>query len=274
MRSKRQLGLFLVVLYLVCTAATAYFAFSLSDDLVESGALGIHSVEQAEGVFMRLFLMVTTTLLLGLGSLFYLLNNKSTELVYVEKKTEKNIEDEQEEDDEQFTDLDIAKIRKLAESKKANAAELIQAALEEICNELEAGLGAFYLAKKEKALNTLQMSATYALALGETKRPSFEFGEGLVGQAASEKRLINIDEVPKGYLKVVSGLGKAEPRYLLIVPVLKKGNIYGVAEIASFTPFDKGIIKSVQKAFEVVMTQLSGPKTGAKKSAPKKSEKE
>ncbi|MEM9392185.1 MAG: GAF domain-containing protein [Bacteroidota bacterium] len=272
--NRQRLGLLLVVLYLICTIITAFLSFSLSDDLTESGALGLHSIGQADGVLTRLFLTVTVTLLVGLGSLFYLLTNKTEEVVYVEKKAEKTVEEQQAEEDQQFTDLDISKIRKLAQGKKGNETELFQTSLVEICKELEAGLGAFYLAKKEKGLNTLQMTATYALSMGETQRPSFEFGEGLVGQVASEKRLINIDEVPEGYLKIVSGLGKAEPRYLLIVPVLKKSSIYGVAEIASFTPFNNGMVSSIEKAFEVVMAQLTEAKPAAKSTAVKNTKKE
>ena len=271
--NRQRLGLLLVVLYLICTIITAFLSFSLSDDLTESGALGLHNLGQADGALTRLFLTLTVTLLVGLVSLFYFLTNKTEEVVYVEKKAEKTVEEQQAEEDQQFTDLDITKIRKLAQSKKSNETELLQTSLVEICKELEAGLGAFYLAKKEKGLNTLRMSATYALSMGETKRPSFEFGEGLVGQVASEKRLMNIDEVPEGYLKIVSGLGKAEPRYLLIVPVLKKSSIYGVAEIASFTPFNNGMVSSIEKAFDVVMAQLTETRPAAKSTAVKKTKK-
>ncbi|MEM7110467.1 MAG: GAF domain-containing protein [Bacteroidota bacterium] len=253
---RQRTGLLLVVLYLICTIITAFLSFSLADDLIESGAVGLHSIDQGQGVLNRLFIAVLGTLLLGLGGLYYLLNNKNIELVYVEKKEKKDLDEEQEEEDQKFTDLDISKIRKLAQSKKGKEAELVQSILVEICKELEAGLGAFYTAKKEKSINMLHMSATYALSLGETNRPSFEFGEGLVGQAASEKKLINIDEVPEGYLKVISGLGKAEPRYLLFIPVLKKGAIYGVAEIASFVPFNHGMVSSIEKAFEIMIGQF------------------
>lgn len=272
---KKKLGLPLVILYLICTVITAYLAFSLSDDLVESGAMGIHSLESGEGVLMRLYLTVAATLLLGVGSLLYLLSNKETEVVYVEKKEDnKTVEEKQAEEDEQFTDLDIGKIRKLAQKNKSNPLDLFQHSLTEICNELEAGLGAFYLSKKEKGINTLEMTATYALSVAETKRPSFEFGEGLVGQVAQEKQIINIDEVPEGYMKVISGLGKAEPRYLLLVPVLQKNKVYGVAEIASFSPFNKGMVSSIEKAFEIVVGQLAEPKPASKSKDPKKSTEE
>ncbi|MEM8564832.1 MAG: GAF domain-containing protein [Bacteroidota bacterium] len=270
MKFDRQgLGLLLMLLYLICTIITIFLAFSLADNLIESGAVGLHSVELGQGIFTRLLIAVVGTLLFGLGGLYYLLNNKTVELVYVEKKEEKSQDDQQAEEDQKFTDLDIGKIRKLAQSRKGNEAELVQTTLVEICNELKAGLGAFYKADKVKGINMLNMSATYALSLGETNRPSFEFGEGLVGQVASEKKLINIDEVPEGYLKVVSGLGKAEPRYLLIVPVFKKGTIYGVAEIASFVTFNSSMVSSIEKAFEIMMNQLIDskmPKGSIKKS--------
>ncbi len=41
---------------------------------------------------------------------------------------------------------------------------------------------------------------------------SIEFGEGLVGQAALEKKHIIFTNVPDDYIKINSGLGQASPK--------------------------------------------------------------
>ncbi len=61
-------------------------------------------------------------------------------------------------------------------------------------------------------------------------------GEGLLGQAIKEHRMIWIDEVPDGYLNVASSLGKALPRQLLIVPVSREGQVNAVMELGFFRP--------------------------------------
>ncbi len=279
---RRKLGIALVLVYIVCTIFTAYLVFNLGESLVTSGAINLDQLSRGESVITALNLSSVITLLIGLAGLLYLLNNRTEEVIYVEKKrNETKATSTQEEEDAQFEDVDIGKIRKIAQSKKANPEKMMQDVLNEICKELEAGLGAFYLSKKDKDLRLLEMTASYALAVGETKRPTYEFGEGLVGQVATGQKLLTIDDVPEGYMKVVSGLGSAEPKYLLIAPVMKKDTLYGVAEIASFTPFNKGIVASIEKAFEVVMGQLTEnvssavkEKEPAKSSSKKKSTEE
>ncbi|TRX57758.1 GAF domain-containing protein [Fulvivirga sp. M361] len=262
----RKLGLSLVLIYIVCAIFAAYVSFSLSDELVTSGVLNLSDLSAGEDFFLKMYLATSLTLLIGLGSLVYLLNNRTEDVIYVEKKKEKSTQSNDEDNDDDYHDLDIGQIREIAEKGKSDQSQLIQDILNAVCKELEAGLGAFYVARKENGNRQLDMTATYALALGESQKPSFEFGEGLVGQVASEEKVINIDDIPEGYIKIVSGLGQSTPRYLLIIPVKLEKTLYGVAEIASFTQFDKGIVSSVEKAFKVAMEQLlTEPK------APKKS---
>lgn len=66
---------------------------------------------------------------------------------------------------------------------------------------------------------------------------SFRPGETLIGTAAEEKRTIQVDNVPPGYLKISSGLGEAPPAHVIVLPVLFEGKVLGVIELASFQPF-------------------------------------
>jgi PAS domain S-box-containing protein len=58
-------------------------------------------------------------------------------------------------------------------------------------------------------------------------------GEGLVGTCAREKQIINLTEIPEGYITITSGLGDTQPDNLLLVPVLHENELIGVLEIAS-----------------------------------------
>lgn len=53
-------------------------------------------------------------------------------------------------------------------------------------------------------------------------------------QAAANGKTLYVDDIPEGYIYVISGLGSASPKYLLIVPFKKQEQVIGMLEIASF----------------------------------------
>jgi signal transduction histidine kinase/CheY-like chemotaxis protein len=67
----------------------------------------------------------------------------------------------------------------------------------------------------------------------------FALGQGLVGQCAVNKERILLTNVPKDYIKISSGLGKANPVNLIILPVLFEKEIKAVIELASFDTFSE-----------------------------------
>ena len=72
--------------------------------------------------------------------------------------------------------------------------------------------------------------------------------ESLVGQAAFENRLIQLDAVPAGYLDVSSGLGAAAPRHLVIAPLMSEGRVNAVLEVGflrEVTALDHDFLKQV-----------------------------
>ncbi|MGW3335173.1 HAMP domain-containing protein [Streptomyces rubiginosohelvolus] len=82
----------------------------------------------------------------------------------------------------------------------------------------------------------LRMRGSYGYSAGSMPT-SFRPGETLIGTAAEEKRTIQVDNVPPGYLKISSGLGEAPPAHVIVLPVLFEGKVLGVIELASFQPF-------------------------------------
>ncbi|MBX3203909.1 MAG: response regulator [Labilithrix sp.] len=78
-------------------------------------------------------------------------------------------------------------------------------------------------------------AATRGTAEGDAA-PSFELGEGLVGEAARSRDLIVVDPAPPNFLRVRSGLGEGAPRVLVLVPLVLDQEISGVLELALFEP--------------------------------------
>ena len=62
-------------------------------------------------------------------------------------------------------------------------------------------------------------------------------GEGLIGQCAVEKRRMLITELPKTTVPIRSGLFKAIPRNVIVLPVLFEDRVKAVIELASLSTF-------------------------------------
>ncbi len=269
---QRKLSILLVLVYIICVIFSVYTLFTLQNDLVyDAQALAVSEISTAKPVFIKLYLIIGVTLIGGLGILLYLFSNKGMEIIYIEKKEEeKSIDDNEKVEDTENKHFDISSVKGVVTSKTKSEEKILTDGLTEVCKSLEAGIGAFYMVKKDGNKKVLQMNSTYAMSLGESQRPTFEFGEGLVGQVAAENRPLVIDDVPEGYIKIVSGLGGSSPSHLLITPVKYGKDLCGVVEIASFTTLDEGHIKAVDNAFKVITERLFGADNQKTTKEPKK----
>ncbi|MCG6550998.1 MAG: PAS domain S-box protein, partial [Candidatus Magnetominusculus sp. LBB02] len=67
---------------------------------------------------------------------------------------------------------------------------------------------------------------------------SFKWGEGLVGQAALDKRNISLELSAGDNIAIPIGLGTLAVRNVLIVPVIHKGQVQAVIELGTLGQFD------------------------------------
>lgn len=94
--------------------------------------------------------------------------------------------------------------------------------------------------------NLFHMAAAYAYS-SETEVEPFTEGETLAGQTAQNKTILHLQDIPEGYLSVLSGLGKGEPFHLLIIPIVSKDEAVAIVELASFVSFDEHDIEVFEK---------------------------
>ena len=106
--------------------------------------------------------------------------------------------------------------------------ELSMNIITQICNYIKAPIGAIFLASKK---NTLVLSGGYAFPFNKLKPQQYQFGEGMVGQAALEKTNKLLSDLPKDYVKVNSGLGDMLPKALYIAPVLFESETIAILEL-------------------------------------------
>src|SRR5690606_20594490 len=96
-------------------------------------------------------------------------------------------------------------------------------------------LGTLYLLNYSE---TLELQCSHA-AIDSTLIPKFvHLGQNRLGTAAEKMEPVILDHVPDDYLAVGSSIGKSQPAYLLLIPLVQNGQIEGVMEIASFMPFN------------------------------------
>ncbi|MGW2689183.1 HAMP domain-containing protein [Streptomyces sp. NPDC001414] len=113
-------------------------------------------------------------------------------------------------------------------------AELI---MDELTPLVSAQYGAFYLAEDTERGHELRLVGSYGYP-DDTERPTrIPVGRSLVGQAARNRRIINVEELPEGYVTISSGLGQAVPSALVVLPIVVEEQVLGVIELASLARF-------------------------------------
>ncbi|MBL3656461.1 GAF domain-containing protein [Fulvivirga sediminis] len=263
----RKLNIALITLYVAGIIVTTYVLFHLQDDLITDGAIDVSKLSTSQPIFFKSYIVAGITLLIGLGSLVLALSSSNQEVIYVDRKKDSksdNLDDNgnYSDDDSHTLDLNAIKTILLQETEEAKLAKEL---LVEVCKQMDAGLGAVYKVIETDGSRKLSLKASYALPMAESKSLDFEFGEGLVGQVANEKKTILIDDIPEGYIKIMSGLGSASPTHLLITPIIHKDQLYGVAEIASFTSLGKTEERMVHETFKQFTQALDVIESESKK---------
>ncbi|MDQ3140038.1 MAG: ATP-binding protein, partial [Pseudomonadota bacterium] len=111
--------------------------------------------------------------------------------------------------------------------------------MSELAPLVNAQYGVFYVTKREENDTVLELAASYGAENHEELKARFKLREGLVGQAASDKRAILLENVPSDFLRIGSGLGSAAPANVNILPALFEDEVKAVIELASFSEFNE-----------------------------------
>ncbi|WP_066727227.1 hybrid sensor histidine kinase/response regulator, partial [Sphingomonas pituitosa] len=111
--------------------------------------------------------------------------------------------------------------------------------MSELAPLVNAQYGVFYVTTRDGDETTLELAASYGAERKDALKPKFALREGLVGQAAADKRPIVLEKVPSDFLRIGSGLGHAAPANVAILPALFEDEVKAVIELASFGEFNE-----------------------------------
>lgn len=123
---------------------------------------------------------------------------------------------------------------------KSFGAALLNAVSKQI--EIVVGL-VYYLDEKDNKYKSISEYAYYS----DTPPIEFAEGDGITGQVVKDKKAMFINDLPDGYVKVISGLGTHKPDYLAIIPLLDQEDVVGILEIATFKPLEKGLSRRINE---------------------------
>jgi HAMP domain-containing protein/signal transduction histidine kinase/CheY-like chemotaxis protein len=157
-----------------------------------------------------------------------------------------NLRDTTKRNEEQdWLKTNLARISGLMQGQR-DLRTVTQLIMSELTPTVSALHGAFYLAEvpsdsaePSDGQAVLRLIAGYGVGPRTGASSTVALGEGLVGQAAVERKSIQIDHAPAGYIRVASGLGEASPANIIVMPILFEERVLGVIELASLTPFSE-----------------------------------
>jgi signal transduction histidine kinase/HAMP domain-containing protein/CheY-like chemotaxis protein len=134
-----------------------------------------------------------------------------------------------------------------------------QLIMSELSPAVSAQHGAFFLADHDEDTGEyeLRLLASYGYTRRKSVSNRFKPGDGLVGQAALERKPILIVDPPEDYVHISSGLGEAPPRNIIVIPVLFEDQVLAVIELASFRSFGEIILQFLDQLTETIGVVLS-----------------
>lgn len=155
----------------------------------------------------------------------------------------------------------LAKFSEILRDDRGDLPEVSNNVLSSLVKYMGANQGGVFVVNDEDSSNPfLELLAMFAWERRRFLKKRFEPGEGLAGQAWLEKEMIYLKEVPSNYVEITSGLGKATPRSVVVVPLKLNEEIFGILELASFKEYEKFELDFLQKLSETIASTLSSAK--------------
>ncbi|MPZ45976.1 MAG: response regulator [Betaproteobacteria bacterium] len=112
-----------------------------------------------------------------------------------------------------------------------------QTLLSELVPLVDAHQGVMYIMYTESGAPVARQLAGYADMYDAPEPRRYRLGEGLVGQCLIDKQRLMLSDVPAESVRITSGLLVAQPRNVLVLPVLFEGEVKAVIELASLNAF-------------------------------------
>jgi methyl-accepting chemotaxis protein len=216
---------------------------------------GLRLADGYQPAFTSVYLTVGGTFLLGAVTLWASMRYRK-ELIVFRDRTLDTGADQHQQNQEGKTTITLDSVVSTI-STSTDEQSLLEQWLEAVGKQLDVGQGALYRLSNNNGQRVMELKCGYALSLGESTVIQYEVGEGLIGQAAASGNTLLVDDIPEGYIKIISGLGSASPRFILIVPIKSQETVLGIIELASFHGFSEDQRRYVEEAAALLAEKIS-----------------
>jgi HAMP domain-containing protein len=170
------------------------------------------------------------------GEVAGLKDNVNQMIRKLRETTERNTEQD-------WLKTDLARLNRMLQGQRdiMTVSRMLLSALAPLVGAQHAVLYLMQVPRQDKAAPgaapCLTLMASYGYQERKNLSKDWHIGEGLVGQAAFEKQRLLIGNLPDDYIQIVSGLGQARPRNIVVLPILFEGQVKAVIELAAFDAF-------------------------------------
>ena len=156
----------------------------------------------------------------------------------------------------------MARFGEILRNHSDNFGKLADQVISNLVKYIGANQGAIFIIdnQQQKDEPFMELAACYAWDKKKFVEKKIHRGEGLAGQAWIEGGTIYLTEVPDDYISITSGLGDANPRSVIIVPLKVNDEIHGVIELASFRTYDVHEIEFIERVSESIAATISSVK--------------
>ncbi|OQX99923.1 MAG: hypothetical protein B6I24_01350 [Bacteroidetes bacterium 4572_128] len=228
------LGILFFVLFVLTSILTFFKLVSLNNFLKN---LNIEdSLKFSDDIIFLCFFLI---FIFGILIFYFSIKDKKLKLEEIVEKDsfvleeEKKILEKEEIDYESIVDEILENLK-----EEKNYIHFIEKLFHNLAKSYKIVQAVFFTKNKES--QEFENKVNYAFYSEEGVK-NFKIGEGINGQVAKTKKILNIENIPKNYITILSGMGKSSPNNLIIVPIVKENETIGIMEIAAFTKFDKNI---------------------------------
>jgi putative methionine-R-sulfoxide reductase with GAF domain len=171
----------------------------------------------------------------------------------------------EEEQRRQWANEGLTKFVDILRSSNDNISQLSDKIISALVKYTNSNQGGLYILNDDDERNKfLELVSIFAFDIKKFEKQRLKLGEGILGQTFLEKETTVLNDVPQEYIRITSGLGSANPKSLLIVPLKVDKDVYGIVELASFRNYEAHEIAFVERLAETIASTLASVKVAQK----------
>ena len=146
----------------------------------------------------------------------------------------------------------VAQLGEVLRLERENVQDLSYTVIQKLVQYMNVEMGSLFITNNTDPENLcLELAASYAYDRRKYNSGRLQWGEGLPGTCAQEKKRIFLTDVPDTYFEVSSGTGSSRPNCLLLVPMMINDEVSGIIELATvrlLRPFEILFVESLAES--------------------------